>query len=298
MAVFLVCEGENTGLDNRLLDRLVIQFHNLSVQMAPSGGSAGLGAVRLYLLNRSANNVAISVEDRDYYRTQAQAHAGWGNPAAKEYVWRRHEIENYLLHPRVVLALFDDYRSTGIPWSLPLPATEADGLALLQTVAAPLLENHAAEMLRVELLRHSTAGGSLQFGALKPPAPPGATVAGQAAWVPALQQEATRLCGVCAAAAAIPAFQPGAIAARYHALLLQFQAPAFLNSGSFLIEMGGHELMAALAARLRGLGAPAGFTDTFLEDELLRVLTPIYQPGMLYQPDDDFAELAAILGQY
>ena len=43
MAVFLVCEGETTGLDNRVLDRLVIQFHNLSVQIAPSGGSGGLG---------------------------------------------------------------------------------------------------------------------------------------------------------------------------------------------------------------------------------------------------------------
>src|SRR5262249_46338676 len=103
MAVHLVCEGGNTGLDNRTLDRLVVQFYNLSVQMAPSGGSGGLGAVRVYLLNRSANDVAISVEDRDYFRTRAEAHAGWGNLAANGYIWRRHEIENYLLHPRVVL---------------------------------------------------------------------------------------------------------------------------------------------------------------------------------------------------
>jgi hypothetical protein len=61
--------------------------------------------------------------------------------------------------------------------------------------------------------------------------------------------------------------------------------------------MGGHELMAALAAHLRGVGAPTGFTDTFLENELLRVLTPIYQPGTIYQPDD-FQELATILAQY
>jgi hypothetical protein len=61
--------------------------------------------------------------------------------------------------------------------------------------------------------------------------------------------------------------------------------------------MGGHELMAALAAYLRGLGAPPGFTDSFLGDELLRVLVPIYQPGAIYQPDD-FQELAIILQQY
>lgn len=296
MAVHLVCEGANTGLDNRILDRLVIQFHNLAVQMAPSGGSGGLRAVRVYLLNRAPGDVAISVEDRDYYRTQSQAHANWANQAATAYVWRRHEIENYLLHPRIVLALFDDYRAAAVPWASTLPTTEASAFALLQTVAAPLLENHAAEVLRVELLRHSTAQGNLQFGALKPPALPGTTVAGQAAWVPALQQEAARLCGVCTAAATLPDFQPAAIATRYQTLLAQFQAPQFL-AGEFLLDMGGHELMAALAARLRNIGAPQGFTDSFLEDELLRVLTPIYQPGAIYQLDD-FQDLAAILSQY
>jgi hypothetical protein len=69
MAVHLVCEGGTSGLDTRVLDHLVIQFHNLAIQMAPSGGSSGLGAVRVYLLNRSPNDVVITVEDRDYYRT-------------------------------------------------------------------------------------------------------------------------------------------------------------------------------------------------------------------------------------
>jgi hypothetical protein len=181
MAVHLVCKGGNTGLDNRILDRLVIQFHNLAVQMAPSGGSSGLGAVRVYLLNRSPNDVAISVEDRDYNRTQAEAHASWGNLAANGYIWRRHEIENYLLDPRVILALFDDYRAAAAPWAAALPAAEPDVRALLQTVAAPLLENHAGEVLRVELRGYSTAGGNLQFGAIRPPAPAGVSVPGQAA---------------------------------------------------------------------------------------------------------------------
>jgi hypothetical protein len=74
MAVHLVCEGRSNGLDNRVLDRLVIQSHNLSVQVAPSGGSGSVGAVRAYLHN-PPNNVAIAVEDRDYDRTQLQAHA-------------------------------------------------------------------------------------------------------------------------------------------------------------------------------------------------------------------------------
>jgi hypothetical protein len=94
-----------------------------------------------------------------------------------------------------------------------------------------------------------------------------------------------------------PEFQPAAIANRYQALLAHFQVPVFLSSGNFLVDMGGHELMAALAAHLRGVGAPPRFTASFLEDELLRVLTPLYRPGALYQPDD-FQELAAILARY
>jgi hypothetical protein len=183
----LVCEGQNNGLDNRVLDRLVIQFHNLGVQVAPSGGGGGLGAVRVYLLNLSQNNTAISIEDRDYYRTRADAHAGWGDLQAERYTWRRHEIENYLLHPQVVLALFDDYRAATVAWSFGLPTTESGVLAMLQAVATPMLENHAAELLRVELLRQSVAGGNLQFGPATPTAPPGAIVAGQAEWIPALQ---------------------------------------------------------------------------------------------------------------
>lgn len=202
-----------------------------------------------------------------------------------------------MLLPRVVLALFDDYRAAAVPWAAALQATEQDVFALLQVVAAPLLENHAGEVLRVELLRHATAGGSLQFGALRPLAPAGATVAGQAEWLPALQHEAARLCGACTAAAAHPALQAAAIATRYQVVLTQFQDPIFLTSGAFLIDMGGHELMAALAAHIRGLGAPARFTGPFLADDLLRVLAPMYKPGALYQPDD-FHDLAAILGQY
>jgi hypothetical protein len=115
--------------------------------------------------------------------------------------------------------------------------------------------------------------------------------------VHALQKEAARLCGVCTSAAALPDFQPAEIANRYQALLAHFQGAAFVSSGVFLHDMGGHELMAALVTHLRGIGAPPGFTASFLEEEFLRVLAPIYQPGVIYQPDD-FQELAAILGQY
>lgn len=297
MAVHLVCEGFRGGLDERVLDAVVIQYHHLPVLMAPSGGSSALGAVRAYLQSRSASDVAVAVEDRNH-RPLAEANARWANQTGRAFMWRHHEIENYLLHPRVVLALFNELRALpGLAWASGLPATEADVNALLQTLAAPLLEDHAAEVLRDELVRQINAVGSVSFGIPRPAPPAGAHVPGATQWLTTLIQEATRLRQTCTTVAGLHPLQGNAITARYNGLVGQYQQSAFLSSGDYLRDMGGHELLAALSRHLHSLGAGARLNQQVLSDELLRVLDRIYQPNILFQPDD-FAGLAAILAQY
>jgi hypothetical protein len=296
VAVYLVCEGFLQGLDRRVLRALVVRFHNLAVLIEPAGGSKGHGAVRAYLENRSPLDVAIAIEDRDY-RPRTAAHDTWTNQAGRSFIWHRHEIENYLLHPRVVLELFNDFRSAGAAWANSLPATEADTSTLLQTLAAPLLDDHLAQVLKDELVREINRIGSLSFG---PPAPApgaGAHAPGQAQWLPVLQQEAIRLSQTCANVAAWPGLQPAEIAARYQALRVQFPPSAFLHSGDYLIDMKGKDLLATLSRHLGSFGAPARLNQDALANELLRLLERIYQPNSIYQPDD-FVELAAILRQY
>src|SRR5262249_52134990 len=94
----------------------------------------------------------------------------------------------------------------------------------------------------------------LSFGPL-PRVPSGAHTYGQAEWLPALEQAAARLCQARNDVAALPELQVRAIADRYTALLGQFQNPAFLTSGEYLIDMGGKELLAALSHYLYPLGA-------------------------------------------
>jgi hypothetical protein len=297
VAVYLVCEGFLQGLDWRVLQALVIQFHNLSVLIEAAGGSKGHGAVRAYLESRTPRDVGIAIEDRDY-RPLTAANASWVNQAGKSFIWRRHEIENYLLQPRVVLELFNDFRAPPArAWAAQLPATEPDVSALLQQLASPLLEDHAAGVLQEELLRQINGIGSVSFGPPRPAPAAGAHAPGQAEWIGALQQEATRLCQTCNDVASLPHLQVATITARYRTLLAHYQMPAFLTSGDYLIDMGGHELLAALSRHLRGLGAPGRLNERALGDELLRVLTRIYQPNTFYQPDD-FLELAVILRQY
>jgi hypothetical protein len=296
VAVYLVCEGFRQGFEERVLDALVVQFHNLPVLLAPAGGTGGISAVRAFLQDRQALDVAI--EDRDY-RPLAEAEAKWTNTAGKRFIWRRHEIENFLLHPQIVLGLFDGFRAaSAAAWATKLPSSESDVSALLQNLARALLESHAAEVLRHELIKQINGIGSISFGPPRPSPAAGAHTPGHTQWLPALQHEATRLCQVCNAVAGMQELQPGAIATRYHALLAQFQTPTFLTSGDYLLEIGGHELLAAFSRHLHSLGAPAALSkQSVLADELLRVLERVYQPKSIYLPDD-FTELAAILAQY
>ncbi len=217
MAVCLVCEGLRNGLDDRVLDALVVQFHRLTVLIEPAGGGTGCRAVRAYLESSPSHNAAVAVEDRDF-RPRTTANATWTNQAGRSFIWRRHEIENCLLHPRVVMELFNDLRSAGASGANSLPATEADVSALLQTLASPLIEDHAAAVLKDELVRLTNSIGSLSFS---PPrllfSPGSAHTCTRAEWAPALQKEATRLCQPCGNLAAFADLQPAAITAQYGA---------------------------------------------------------------------------------
>jgi hypothetical protein len=284
VAVYLVCESSDQGLDRRVLEAVVVQFHNLTVLIEATGGMKGHGAVRDYLESRSQHDVAISIQDRDY-RPAATANTTWANPTGRNFIWRKHEIENYLVHPRVVYEAFQQFGTIGAAWVSSLPATENDASALLQNLAGPLLENHAAEVLREELVRQINVIGSLSFGPARPAPPAGSLARGQTQWVPALQTEASRLCQTCSAVAALPDLQAAAIATRYSSYLNQFQNPAFLSSGNYLVEMEGKGLLAALTTYLASLGAPARLNQHALADELLKALERVYQPNSIFQPD-------------
>lgn len=294
MATYLVCEY---ALDGRVLNELVIQRHNLNVQIVLAGGNSGLGPIRGYLAPQSSSNVALTIRDRDYDRSLADANATWANPNGRGFIWRRHEIENYLLHPQVVLSFFNEVRAAPKgAWANTLPTTEADVSTLLEQLATPFLDNHAAGVLRSELVRQINLVGSLSYGPTSPSPQPGANSPTQAEWLPVLIAEANRLRSVCVGVNSLPHLQSADITARYATLLTQCHDPAFLTTGDFLREMGGKELVAALSRQLHGLGA-RGLDKDQLADKLVAVLSRIYSPNTLFQPDD-FSELANILGQY
>jgi hypothetical protein len=256
-----------------------------------------LGAICRYIETRTASDIALSVRDRDYDYTTTEANATWAPPTGKEFVWRRHEIENYLLEPRAVLELFNEWRAIpSAPWARGLPASEAEVDALLQTLAGPLIPEHVAGLVRTELLRAANTLGSLKFTHPSVPPTPSSPVPGQAEWRAAVVAEAARLCGAGTVLAGMPDLQSAATALRYDALFAQCGPRPFLAAREYLRDMGGKELLKALAQHLRGLGAPGRLNSTVIADQLLVALGRIYQPNALFQPDD-FAELAAVLAR-
>jgi hypothetical protein len=285
--VYLVCEGKPDGIDQRVLDLLVVQHHGLSAEIRAVGGDSGLGAVRGFL-DRPPHDVAVSVQDRNYEPLH-RAENTWLNPGRK-FVWRRHEIENYLLEPMVVLELFRDFRRTvPAPWVSRLPDTETETAEMLQRLAVPLLVTHAAEILKAELIQAINRTGELKYA----PKPPSSR--SESDWLAALQADATRLVTACHNVAALPDFSPPTVAARFATLLGDFRKPTFLTSGDYLRDLDGHGLLSALNEHLHGLGAT--LSDDDLADVLARAAERIYRPDAIYQPDD-FRQLAAILAQH
>src|SRR5580693_6577259 len=98
--VYLVCEGPTDGLDVRVLDALLAQKLGAYVRIEAAGGDKNLAGVRAYIEARGLG-IALAIEDRNY-RSREDSEATWSALKPK-LVWHRHEIENYLLEPSVVL---------------------------------------------------------------------------------------------------------------------------------------------------------------------------------------------------
>ncbi len=295
--IFLICEGYADGVDVRVLNKIVPRLLNREVHIRSAGGDMGLRSVRQYHEERSRElkdgklhpptDKAFLIQDRNFW-PRHKADATWSSRSTRSLMWRRHEIENYLLAPRVLLAAFNSLRtsanSTAL-WGARLPADESTVSSLLMDLARPLLEGHAGQLLRFEfdvLISHNhslsfqVSGGNKRSWT-------------KAEWLPKLRQEAERLQLECDKVKTHTLLEPKAIDAQYETILTRICAPAFLQSGEFLEELGGHELMTALLDHIHSIGLATLRADT-LEAELVEAIGREYQPG-LFVPDD-FAELA------
>lgn len=301
MSIYLVCEGPADGIDARLLNLVIVQKMNQPIQIIPVGGKSSLGSVATWLEERSRKPLpdgtlspswdrAYAIEDRDF-RSLEEAERTWRPPNQKRWVWRRHEIENYLLDPRLVADTFRALKAAHVRGADALPDDPDAVLSLLQELARPMLEDHAGWLTYWRLVSHKR--NTVDTRLLWPHTPlqpsPGSAYPGRAEWLDYLHSECVRLKEACRQISGAVTFDEPAVVEAYDYTLSQVTNPDFLASGRFLLDLGGHESMSALCAYVNQAGVPR-LSHSDLETELLDALDRLYGPGF-FEPDD-FAQLA------
>lgn len=149
--VYLICEGPADGLDVRVLNLVIAQKFSKAVLINAAGGDTSLGSVATWFEERSRRPLkngtlsspidrAYSVEDRNY-RSEQEVEVRW-RPASKRFMWGRHEIENYLLDPRVVASAFEALRPDVDSWPGTYARTPDEVRALLNHLCHEMLEHH------------------------------------------------------------------------------------------------------------------------------------------------------------
>jgi len=280
MAIYLVCEGEPDSLDVRVLDLIIAQKMGLPVRIEAVGSGSSAGSVAAWLEKREHR--AYTIVDRDY-RSQEQVEGHW-RTNSRRLMWRRHEIENYLLDPRIVLTAFQQLQQAGIRGANNLPDDLASTERLLQDLARPLLEDHTGRCTYWSLHAQQSVA-DMRF---KIPQPPGLHP-GREAWLDYLEKEARRLQAACGRLVRDETYNRVAIEHSYDEIWERISAPHFLSSGRFIEEMGGHELLSALGEYINERGV-SHLSVSDLGDELLRALDKLYC-DTFFAPND-FAQLA------
>lgn len=293
MSIYLVCEGEPDGLDVRVLDLIIAQKYDRMVQIEPAGGSGSSGSVASWLEKRSPLNQAHSIQDRDFCPLE-EVEQSWQRPNQKRWMWRRHEIENYLLDPRIVADAFKALQVDGVRGSDALPNNPEDVLELLRELAQPMLQDHAGWLTYWHLVSRKREIGDTR---LRWPDSPlqsalGAQYPCRAEWLEYLRSECVRLKEACEQISQDAALDELNIEDMYEDNLSQVTHPDFLASGRFLQDMRGKELVSALCSYINHAGVPR-LSRSILEEELINALDRLYEPGF-FEPDD-FAQLAEAL---
>jgi hypothetical protein len=289
MSVYLVCEGSTDGLDVRALNLVIVNKLGREVQIESAGGDRSLGSVAHYLAERYHAQTYV-IEDRNY-RSLEEAEQAWSQPNQKWWMWRRHEIENYLLDPRLVADAFRALKMAHVRGTEVLPSDSEAAFHLLQELARPMLEDHAGWLTYWCLVSHKRNTADTRLLWPDPPLRPAPDLAypGRAEWLDYLRSESIRLKQACGQISGDNTFDESAIVEMYDHVLSQVTHPDFLASGRFLLDLGGHELMSALCTYVNRAGV-SRLSHSDLATELVNALDRLYEPEF-FEPDD-FAQLA------
>jgi hypothetical protein len=275
--ILLICEGNDTSLDVRIVGP-VLEKHQIRARviaadnaLVPETTAAILGYPRKLL---------FELKDLDF----AAAADSIAPRKPHKLRWRRHEIENFIVHPWVLATTLRQLRreDTRFPWLAQAPDDEEGARRVLEEIGESLLEHHLGGTMWFERYRRSTQENPATFRR-----PSGEEVQ-TLGWPGALAREAKRVLEGCQALAQDALLDPAAIPDIWKERLQELTASDFIRSGRFLEAMEGRRLFRALHKKFISWGA-AKLKPADLETILLQALL-----SSLGTPDEpaDFRDLA------
>lgn len=223
----LLCEGD---FDERFLDRI---FNTSELKAQQVGGTRNLRPAAAYLTRQ--NQLVFTIQDRDFRPLSEAEECYSENYAERHFMWRRHELENYLIEPRVVANCFKQLQ----PYSkVTLPDTEDSARHWIKNLARDLLEDQAGRQTAWEL--HCQLHNTFPTTSSRPQ---GDAIQSREEWQNRLISEMTEIRSQAQQFEDFVQTTEIEILHRYEVSLQAFSKPSFLNKDKYLRDFGGHEMV-------------------------------------------------------
>lgn len=307
-SLVLICEGGTADLDFRILDKVLRGVFRLSVDLQPAQGNLSVKAIaewfehRHFDASKTSSKQAIgqtksigakpktqifSIRDRDYLST-GDVEDSWRD-GSRKLIWRRHEIENYLIDPKIVHRFFGHVRDgIALRWADGLPTNFNDVCGLLLGIAQQRFDHHVGR-----LLFHDLRNDILKYGdglnLAMPSISAKEAVPSKQEWLDALNSETSRVQRNCRGVAAMHDWDEGVIARRFDEIAANLEQDGFTSSERCLREIDGKELIWGLWAFLNRDRGLAELDISKLTHELVTALVRFYQSGEQLDHDDFIA---------
>ena len=273
----LLCEGDS---DERLLDRI---FNTRELKTQQVGGTRNLRPAAAYLTRQ--NQLVFTIQDRDF-RPLCEAEECYSeNYAERHFMWRRHELENYLIEPRVVANCFKQLQSHS---KVTLPDTEDSASHWIKNLSRDLLEDQAGRQTAWEL-RHQLHDTFPITSSISQ----GSAIQSREEWQNCLINEMKEIRSQAQQFEGFVQTTDADILQNYEANLQVFSEPSFLDRDRHLKDFGGHEMVQKIYQEAQINVRRYGLQD--FQTDLVNSFVEEWNRDPSFLQPNDFADLSAAI---
>ena len=269
----LLCEGDS---DERFLDRI---FNTRELKAQQVGGARNLRPAAAYLTQQ--NQLVFTIQDRDFRPLSEAEECYSDNYTERHFMWRRHELENYLIEPRVIANCFKQLQPHS---KITLPETDDSVRHWTKNLAQDLLEGQAGRRTSWEL-RHQfhntfpTTSSRSQGNAIQ----------NREEWQNRLISEMKEIHSQARQFEEFVQTTDADILQNYEANLQFFGEPSFLDTDGHLRDFGGHEMVQKIYQEAQINVRRYGLQD--FQTDLVNSFVKEWNRDLSFLQPNDFSDL-------